>query len=58
MAQRICDSGEEGRGGSGRSDKVWMDGVKATLSERGWTLEQARATVHDRPVWERLINGA
>ena len=38
--------------------RVWMDGVNAALSERGWALEQARVTVHDRPVWRRLKNRA
>ena len=38
-------------------NRVWMDGVKTALSERGWTLKQARVTVHDRPVWIGLING-
>ena len=28
--------------------RVWMDGVKAAMSERDWTLERARVNAYDR----------
>ena len=34
-----------------------MDGEVSALRGRGLTLEQARAIVHDKPVWRGLING-
>ena len=28
--------------------RVWVEGEKEAFNERGWTLEQARMTAHDR----------
>ena len=57
MAKRIYGSGvDEGRG-RGRLHRGWMKGVVLALRVRGLILEQARAIVHDRPVWSKLING-
>ena len=58
VAKRAYDSGVDGRRGRGRPNRVWMDGVKEALNERGLTLEQARVTVHERAEWRRLVNGA
>ena len=57
MAKRIYGSGLEGGQGTGRPNRGWMDGVVSALRVKGLTLEQARAIVHDRPVWRGLING-
>ena len=38
-------------------DQIGFGWMETTLSERWWTLEQARVIVNDRPVWRRLING-
>ena len=58
MAKRVYVSGVDGRRGRGRPSRVWMDGVKEALNKRGWTLEQARTTVHDRVEWRRIVNEA
>ena len=58
MAKRVYVSGVDGRRGRGRPNRVWMDGVKEALNKRGWTLEQAKTTVHDRVEWRRMVNGA
>ena len=58
VAKRVYDSGVDGRRGRGRPNRVWMDGVKEALHERGLTLEQARVNVHDRAEWRRLLNVA
>ena len=58
MAKRVYVSGVEGRQGRGRPNRVWIDGVKEALNKRGWTLEQARTTVHDRVEWRRIVNEA
>ena len=52
MAKRIYDSGLQGR--RGRPNRVWMDGAKAALSERGLTLEHKKRTVHDRLLWKKV----
>ena len=48
----------ERRRDRGRTNRFWKNEVKTALGERGWTLEQARVTVHDRPVWKRWIDRA
>ena len=58
LAKMVYASGVDGRRGRGRPNRVWLDGVKEALNERGWTLEQARVTVHDRAEWKRLVNVA
>ena len=42
----------------GRPTRLWMDGVKEAVTNRGLTLEQARVTVHDRAEWRSLVNRA
>ena len=37
MVKKIYDSGVEGTRGRGRPNRVWIDGVKTALSDRGWT---------------------
>ena len=41
IGKKIYDSGVQGTRGKWRPNSIWMDGVKTSLSERGWTLEQA-----------------
>ena len=48
--------GVEGERGRGRPHRGWIDELVSALSVRGLTVELARATVHDGPVWKRLIN--
>ena len=55
-AKRVYDSGVQGRRVRGRPTRVWMDGVKETVTNKGLTLEQARVTVHDRAEWRGLVN--
>ena len=44
----VYESVVEVRQGSGRPIRVWMDGVRKALNNRGLTLEQAGMTMHDR----------
>ena len=36
--------------------RVFMEGVKEAVTNRGFTLEQARVTVHERAEWRGLMN--
>ena len=35
--------------------RVWMDGVKEAVTNRGLTLYLARVTVHDGAEWRGLV---
>ena len=45
-------------GVQGRAKRVWIDGEKEAVTNRGLTLEQAIVTVHDTAEWRDLVNGA
>ena len=55
MANKVYDSGGQG-GEAGGDQRVWMDGVKEVVTNRGLTSGQARFTVHDRAEWRGLVN--
>ena len=57
MAKKVYASGVEGIRGRGRSTRVWMDGAKEALNNRGWIVELAKEIVHDRPELRGLVNG-
>ena len=42
----------------GRPTRVWMDGVKEAVTNRGLTLEMTRVTVYDRADYRGLVNRA
>ena len=47
----MYESGLEGRWGRGRPNRVWIDGVRKALNNRGLTLEEAKMNVYDRVEW-------
>ena len=51
IAKRVYESGVEGRRGRGRPNRVWIDGVRKVLNDRGLTLEEAKMNVYDRVEW-------
>ena len=56
LARRVYNSTVSGVRQRGRPLRVWMDVVNDAVRKRGWTLEQARANVHDRVLWRNLVN--
>ena len=56
IAKRVCESGVGGNQGRGRPNRVWMDGVRRVLNDRGLILEQARMNVHDRAKRREFLN--
>ena len=46
ISNRVYESGVEGRRGRRRPNRVWMDGERKALNDRGLALEQAKMTLH------------
>ena len=57
IARRVQDSSDQRR--QGRPTRVWMDGVKEAVTNRGLTLEhEATVTAHDRVGCRCRVNRA
>ena len=56
IAERVYESGVEGRRGRGRPNRVRMDGMRKALNDRGLTLELAKMTMHDRVGRREFVN--
>ena len=53
IAKKLYEYGVEGRARRirGRTNRVWIDGVRKVLNDRGLTLEEAKMNVYDRVEW-------
>ena len=56
IGKRIYDAEVIVRRGSGIPTSVWMELMKNSLRGRGLTIDQARATVHDRTEWSQSMS--